>query len=174
MTNYLYVLSPLISLGVNIISQICCCRYCKRLSLLKSVFAGFAFGAFSLLLINICCLKGLCLSFPDNMASFLTNAITYSALGYGYFHFINLGETGRRIRIIIELLNHKKGLSGEEILDRYNAKDIIQKRINRLVESGQITEKNGRYYTHSPVLLTIARIIVGMKIVVLGKKSEFS
>ncbi len=174
MTNYLYVLSPLISLGVNVISQIFCCRRSKSEGLLKSVFAGFAFGAFSLLLISLYCLKRLSMPFPDNTASFLTNAITYSALGYGYFHFINLGETGRRIRIIMELLNHEKGLSAEEILERYNAGDIIRKRINRLVDSRQIMQKNGRYYINSRLMLSIARIIVCMKIIVLGRKSEVS
>ena len=41
------------------------------------------------------------------------------------------------------------------------------------VNSGQIICKNNRYYVGKPVILFIAKIIIMMKIIILGKKSEF-
>ena len=173
MIGYLHIFSPVISLGVNVMCQVCCCRYIRGFSLLKSIFVGFALGILSLLFLEFYCFKQLSLSLSGNVCSILVSAVTYSALGYGYFHFVNLGETARRIRILRELYDSKEGLSMGEILERYNAKDIIEKRIYRLINSGQIIYKNGRYYIGSPVMLVIARIVVRMKLTVLGKKSEF-
>jgi len=61
----------------------------------------------------------------------------------------------------------------KEILSRYNAKSVVEMRIRRLINSGQITYNNGRYYIGSPVLLLMAKIIITMKLIILGKKSEF-
>ena len=95
------------------------------------------------------------------------------SLEYCYFNFINLGETARRIRILRELYDSKKGLSMAEILERYNAKNIVEKRLSRLINHGQIIDKNDKYYIGNPIMLLIARIIVTMKLILLGKKSEF-
>ena len=45
--------------------------------------------------------------------------MTYGVLSFGYFHFINLGETARRIRIIREIDAAGRPLTREVILDRY-------------------------------------------------------
>ena len=94
-------------------------------------------------------------------------------MGYCYFNYINLGETARRIRILREIYDSKEGLSMEEILKRYNAKEIIERRIKRLLKNRQIIYKDGKYYIGKPIMLVIAKIIVIMKVILLGKKSEF-
>lgn len=156
----MHIFSSIIGLAANVISQVCISRYIPRFGLLKSILVGFIFGMCILLF----------LSLSGNISSLLVNGITYSALGYGYFHFINLGETARRIRILRELYDSKEGLSMAEILERYNAKEIIEKRINRLINSGQIIYRNGRYYIGKPTMLLIARIIATMKLIVLGRE----
>jgi len=99
--------------------------------------------------------------------------ITYCTLSYCYFHFVNLGETARRIRIIRELYDSKNGLTMEEILERYDAGDIIEKRIGRLLNNGQIIYKEGKYFAGNSTMLLMNRAMVLMKLVVLGKRSEF-
>jgi predicted transcriptional regulator len=94
-------------------------------------------------------------------------------LGFCYLNVISLGETARRIRIIRELYNSRDGLSLEEILQRYNSQEILERRINRLMDSGQITHQNGRYYIGKQFVLIVAKLLVIMKQIVLGKKSEF-
>jgi hypothetical protein len=98
---------------------------------------------------------------------------SYSALGYCYFHFVNLGETARRIRLLRELSESKNGLSVNEILERYNAKEIIENRLNRLLKSGQVVYKNNRYYIGKPVMLFMSKMILFAKRFILGKSSEF-
>ena len=164
-TSYLHLFSPIISLGINVSSQVLISRYVDRIGLLKSIFVGFAMGAITLLIIELCSL--------DYISSFVVNLLIYSALGYCYFHFVNLGETARRIRLLRELAGLENGLSEEEILQRYNAEEIVTKRLGRLIKNGQIICKNNCYYIGKPLMLFISKLIVSMKILILSKRSEF-
>jgi hypothetical protein len=138
-----------------------------------SVFLGFFAGFVSVFIIESYILFARNISFIDFFMFLIVNSIIYASLGYCYFHFINLGETARRIRILREIYDSKDGLSMEETLQRYNAKEIVEKRISRLVNNGQILYKNGRYHIGSPLMLLITRIIVAMKLLLLGRRSEF-
>jgi hypothetical protein len=115
-------------------------------------------------------------TFLDNLDiffSFLSNLIVYSCLGFCYFNFITLGETARRIRLLRELTESPKGLTLGEIDQRYNAKIIIQNRINRLLNNKQVILKNDRYFIGNPTVLMISKIFILLKIIFLAKKSEF-
>lgn len=171
--NSLQVLSPIIGLFINVSFQVVSFRYISNLALLKSVFLGFTVGLLCIFMLEFYALFTLSISSKDFLYILIVNFITYSSLGYCYFHFINLGETARRIRILRELYDSKDGLSTKEILERYNAKDIVEIRIKRLVNNGQIIYKKDRYYVGMPIMLLMAKIIVTMKQIVLGKRSEF-
>ena len=101
------------------------------------------------------------------------NLIIYCSLGYCYFHFINLGITARRIRILRELYTSPGGLTLSELLQRYNAGNMITARLERLLNSGQIVLRDNRYHIGRPVMLFMSRSIVAMKLLILGKRSEF-
>jgi len=102
------------------------------------------------------------------------STVTYVALGYCYFHFINLGETARRVRIAIELLESEIGLSMDELIKRYSASDIINYRLQRMISNNQIVYRDDRYYIAKPIMLYLAKAIVIMKLIFLNKRSEFS
>lgn len=110
--------------------------------------------------------------FSDFLSIAVANTITFTSLAYSYFHFVNLGVTARRIRLLIELMDLNDGLTLDEILLRYNAKEMVKNRLDRLLRSGQVIEKDSRYFIGKPVMLLMSNIIVLMKILVLGKKSE--
>lgn len=171
--DYLHVLNPIISLAINVIIQIFSFRYFSNLGLLKSEYLGFATGFLSIFIFEFYISFLSSVSGKDSIALLISNSIIYSALGYCYFHFINLGETARRIRILREIYDSKDGLSMNEILERYNAKEIVEKRINRLLNNGQIIYKDGRYYIGNSIVVLIAKIIIAVKFLLLGEKSEF-
>ena len=79
---------------------------------------GFICGILSVFAVEIAFARTASRNGLDALGQILLNAVIYAALGYCYFHFINLGETARRIRIIRELYDAKTGLSPEEILNR--------------------------------------------------------
>ena len=165
----LWAFSPVFALFINVASQIIYYRFTDNKSLLKSVLIGFISGAAALLLMEYRSMVGH-YSYPSYV---IVSVSAYAALGYCYFHFINLGETARRIRLLMELYGYGEGLAEDELLRRYNAGNIIEKRIGRLVKSGQIVHKNGRYSIGNPVMLHISRIITFFKLLIMGKRSEF-
>jgi len=167
MLDYLSVFSPIIALVINIISQVCIFRYVQRIGLLRSLFTAFGLGAGCLLFIELWSSSETILSRPSNI---FIDIIIYSALSYCYFHFINLGETARRIRILRELYDSKEGLSMEGVIERYNAQMIIDVRLERLLKTNQIILRNGKYYIGNPIMLIIAKVITKLKIMILRKK----
>ena len=99
--------------------------------------------------------------------------MTYAALGYCYFHFINLGETARRVRLMRELAEAgPAGLGKEELLSRYNARTMVEARFRRLLDNSQVVERNGRYYVGKPAVLWMARLVLLLKKLLLGRAGE--
>ena len=102
--------------------------------------------------------------------------LTYLSLVYWYvFGFFNLGESARRIRLLVELrAAGERGLTRAEILAAYNARMIVDARLGRLLAGGQVVERDGRYFTGKPLMLWGAKALVLLKLVFLGAPSEFA
>ena len=96
------------------------------------------------------------------------NLLTYGALGYGYFQFVNTNITSLRIRILKELLLSPNGLAAREVSGLYGAGEVVGRRIERLTAGGQLVEKGGRFYLGNRSLLVVARIIDALRYLVLG------
>lgn len=167
-------LSPLAGLALNSLSLILVRRFVPTLGLLRAEYLCFGFGAVAVLVVN------LFVTFHDPQSELqnsighgLLTFLSYSALGYCHFHFVNLGETARRIRLLRELYQAGDLLSHAELLSRYNAREIVEKRISRLIRSGQIVFRNGRYFIGNRTVVRIAQIMVRFKVILLGKASEY-
>ena len=171
--GWIHIISPVIGLFFNAAVQVLGCRCLKDLGVLRSVFFGFICGILCVFAVETVFFRTASRYASDALGQILLNAVIYAGLGYCYFHFINLGETARRIRIIRELYDAKTGLSPEEILNRYDSKAVIERRIGRLLHNGQILHRNGRYFIGNSTMVRISRIIQLMKYLLLGKKSEF-
>jgi hypothetical protein len=157
-------LAPAAALGANVLCQVLICRLRGGRGLLRSIFAGCALGAAALAAIDLLA--------RGSAGRAVLGGLTYLALSYGYFHFVNLGETARRIRLLGELRDAPGGLTYEELQVRYGARAMTRVRIERLLASGQIVERGGRYTIGRPVVLTMARLVRLAKLVVLGRASE--
>lgn len=114
-------------------------------------------------------------SAADRWGATATWVLAYVCLAYCYvFGFFNLGESARRIRLLIELhAAGDRGLTLEEILTAYNARLIVEARLARLLSGGQIALRGGRYVLRSSFVLSLARVLVVVKLMVLGVPSEF-
>jgi hypothetical protein len=169
-----HIFSPVLGLMVNVISQIIMTRYVKKFGLLTSVILGFLVGLAIVFTIEIAHTLTSNSPISEVIGALALNTITYGALGYCYFHFVNLGETARRVRIVRELLDSKDGLSMSEIFEHYDASEIIRVRLQRLLKNKQITLRNDRYFITKSMLLYITKIIIMMKIALLRKTSEIN
>ena len=171
---YAHIFSPVFGLIINVAIQLLGCRYIERLGVLKSIFTGFLCGIGIVFVTDITYCFSAKPPLMECFAQLSLSTVTYIALGYCYFHFINLGETARRVRIAIELWESEIGLSMDEILKRYNALMIINVRLQRMISNKQIVHRDGRYYISKPIMLYLAKAIVIMKLILLNKRSEFS
>lgn len=170
--DYLQLVIPVMGLGVNVLTQVLVFRNFVKIGLLKSEYIGFLAGVLAAFLVELYVLHLQAMPVIHSAAIFVSNLVIYSSLGYVYFHFVALGETARRIRILRELYDARDGLSLEQILQRYNAKEIFENRINRLIQNGQIILRKDSYYIGNPSMLLITRIIIIFKSVILGRSGE--
>lgn len=148
---------------VNFLVQVLVFRFPPRLSLMFSVLAGFAAGFISLVALQF-------LVFQSDGADALLAILFYVSLGYNYFQLISIGENSIRIRLLHELDNCKEGLTEAEILAQYDAKSVVEARLKRLTESGQMIQKDGRYFQGKAKLLYLAKVFLFLKWLILGRK----
>lgn len=70
--------------------------------------------------------------------------LVYGTLAYCYFHFFNMSETARRIKIITEI--HRGGsISEQDLMAKYRTTDVITTRLDRLVALNQLNYEDGYY-----------------------------
>jgi hypothetical protein len=100
-----------------------------------------------------------------SVGRWLAELCIYLCFGYCFFHFNNMGETARRVRLAIELHRAPQGLTRAELLVRYGAREIIDRRLARLLESGQIRERQSHYVLGNRSVLVMARIVALFKLV---------
>ncbi len=164
MISELWGLAVLVAVGLaNVAVQIGLYRVLRgRGRLLTSQVAG-AVAGLALLLI-----PGL----PGPLGLWAANLLIYGAFCYVYFHWNNKGETARRIRLVWELDAAPDGLTEAELLARYPAREILERRLVRLIDGGQIVEREGQLALSGRLILLSARLVALAKRIVLGRRSE--
>ena len=110
----------------------------------------------------------------DAWGALVAALAAYVLLAYCYvIGFFNIGESARRIRLLIELESAgTRGLTLDEVLCAYSARMIVDARLERLLSGGQIAEEHGRYFLRSRVMLLAAKTLVLVKIVLLRRPAE--
>ncbi len=137
------------------------------------ILAGVAGGLLVMAALSVWALAGMGVAMADWLAFLAFNGVTYLALAYGYYNFVQLNITSLRIRILQELLAAEHSLRVDELLEQYGARELVEKRIARLTAGNLIVLKDGRFYGRSSPLLLVARGIHFMKLVVLGKRPRY-
>jgi len=161
-SGLLQLFIPIFGLGINIAAQLLSHKRIIGLGLLKSEYLGFTLGFLLITLSE--------LYLDTSLSLLIANLIIYTSLGFCYFTFVNLGETSRRVRILRELAGCLDGLTAEGILQRYNAREVTQRRIGRLINNGQVRFRDGKYYIGNSTVLLMAKVIERIKLIVLGER----
>lgn len=87
---------------------------------------------------------GLVLEFTNNFLFVSSGTFSLMCFAYIFFHFDNMGETARRIRLLWELYEHPTGLSTDGLLERYPSEEAYKRRIDRLLQAGQCSHSKER------------------------------
>ena len=168
------VFDSIIGVGIYLIAQILGVRHVNRLTYYKSVIFGFLCGFISILIFELLFIFNASEISIDLLAVSMVNLITYSLFGLCYFAFINGSASALRIRLLREIYDSNNGLTIDEILMRYNSKEIVDRRIQKLERKKQITCKNERYYVIKSVTLGIVLTKEFLSLLVLGKKPRIN
>lgn len=166
------VIAPVAALAVNVLGQIVVFRLQKGRHFLRSIAMGFALGGAVLMIAQCIYLLGSD-SFESWSKAFLVNLPCYAALSYCFFNFANLGQSSIRVRIYARIAARADGVSVSEIAHDYNEAMLMEMRLQRLVESGDLVLRDGRYFLGRERFVPIAKVIFGIKRLILGKVSEF-
>lgn len=84
--------------------------------------------------------------------------LLYGAAAYVYFHFFNMSETSRRIRILVSGsgINETEGLGTSQ---SYYIDRMLENRLDRLVSLGELTSSGGKYRIGRGLLLLPAKVV---------------
>jgi hypothetical protein len=100
----------------------------------------------------------------DCLVAALASAFLYALFFIQYIAWVfGMGEAAVRIRLLVEVgLSGKRGVSLAEIYTVYNAKNIMQTRMSRLVSANHLSMEGETYRMKSGILilqLNITRIL---------------
>ena len=170
------VVAPGLGLAVCFVAHVVVSRRAPALPHQQGLLAAVAAGAAVVLgLLAPALLDDLTrVSRLDAWGAVAAAMAAYVLLAYCYvIGFFNIGESARRIRLLIELESAgARGLTRDEILTAYNAQMIVDARLQRLLSGGQIAERNGRYVLVSRVMLGAAKALVLLKVLLLRRRTE--
>jgi hypothetical protein len=166
------VIAPVAALAINVLGQIIVFRLQGGRHFLRSIALGFLLGGAALMIAQ-------CVWPPDPnpieawSKALLVNLPCYAALSYCFFNFANLGQSSIRVRIYAKVAARSDGVSVLEIAREYNEAMLMEMRLQRLVESGDLVLRDGRYFLGRQRFVPIAKVIFLIKRLILGKVSEF-
>jgi len=171
MTGHLYplfVLAPVCGLLVDSVLHVIVSRMLRGRQI-PSLAVAFLLGGLVSCLLTVQALKCSMFNSVEYWSCQMGNCLFYAALGFCYFNFVNLHIASLRIRILLELLSAgSEGLDVKAVLSKYNARDIINRRLERLCIGRQLLERNQRYYVGNRLFLLIARCNVLAKQLIQG------
>lgn len=87
---------------------------------------------------------GFVIEFTNNFLFICSGTFSLICFAYIFFHFDNMGETARRIRLLWELYEHPTGLSTDQLLECYAPEEAFQRRVDRLLQAGQCSYSKER------------------------------
>ena len=172
----LVVLAPLVGLAICFVAHVVVSRRAPALAHHHGLLVSVAAGAVVVLAVLAPVVREdlARVSTLDAVGALAAALAAYTLLAYCYvIGFFNIGESARRIRLLIELESAgPRGMSQPEVLTAYNARMIVDARVERLLAGGQIAEVHGRYFLASRVMLWAAKALVVVKMVLLRRRAE--
>jgi len=158
---WLITLLPILTLSINVISQLFVVHLTRRIGL--SITTGLITG----FIVNVIVF----FTVSTNFENTCIDLISYIGFSFSYWTFLNLNITALRIRVLRELLKENKtGLTTETILQRYSSKELINRRLDRLKQWGHIIKKDGQWILQSNKLLFLMFVMLLLRHIIFGKE----
>ena len=166
MSAFAHPLAVALAAAVNLAVTVALCR-ASRIGIYGAEAIGAALGLGALILVAPA------LAGWSDGADVAVDLATYACACYALFHLHNMGETARRVRLVRELAAAPEGLTETDLIARYGAREMMDRRLQRLSEAGQIRRQAGVVTIANPSVLWMARLVgVAKRVVVGGRRAR--
>lgn len=155
MASLALALSPFAALAINSLIYLFNRRYLKR-SIGVSIAVGFVLGLIAVVALIAWTMPQANI---DSLDAWVGTIMTYTAVSFGFWAFLNLNITSIRISILRYMLQNGATVNIADLLATYAGEKLLQRRLLRLTAGGQVVLVEGKWRISSPVLLSMARFI---------------
>lgn len=162
------VLAPVVGLAVYCATHLMLTRLLNGRSPYPALIGGFGPGLLATLVVSGIALSKMQSGIADVIGYGLLNLTTYGALGWGYFHFVNLCIASLRIRVLEEIVEAGGALPAATLQSLYNTEGVVGLRISRLTAGGHLVVRNERFYSGRARFLLAARLFDLLRSFILG------
>jgi len=169
--DWIVVAAPVLGAAVNLVFQIGLVRLRGEWLLGSSLMVAFVGGA----LVTLAGMAAVWLSelpsLLDGIGLTITALAVYASAGFILFALVNLGETSLRVQMIDRLLQNPDGLRPAELLALQSDDALIEVRISRMKEAGQVRVVGERLYPRLSTLFLAAAGISLLKRLLFGHQA---
>lgn len=154
--RWLLTAAPLLGLALNVAAQLGLCRLRLGVGQVRRQFVSFGCGLLATVLVLALLLPLARLDAWDRTGYLALHGLSYVFLGFIFFNAINLNISSLRIRMLKEYLTqHPRPLSDDLLRQKYNVRDMLTARLERLARGRQIDHRDGRYYVRRGAVVLI-------------------
>jgi hypothetical protein len=164
----LLVLAPVIGLAVYCALHLTAAQFWRGPSPYPPLVGAFLPGLIATAVVSGYALYVMQAPWLDVVGYGVLNLTSYGALGWGYFHFVNLCIASLRIRVLEEIAEVGGEMDGAALLTQYNTDGMIGLRISRLTAGGHLVVREERYYSGKSQFLWAARFFELLRRLILG------
>ena len=169
MNDFQVLVLPLLGFAAHLAAHIASYKVTRgKIGLYTSLLAGFVIGWLAVIAIV---LSHSGQDIQLLLYRILEGGLCFSFIWYCFFHFVNIGETSLRIRVLGELQESGRAMSFIELSSVYNPRMIVEARLARLRQSGEIGERAGQYSVAKPKLLLVAKVIRFLRLILHGEEA---
>ena len=109
----------------------------------------------------------------DRIAALAIAVLAYGSWWYAFINLVQSLESSLRVRLLGEIRAAGGSMSVGTLQSIYNDSFLLRLRLERLITSGAVIERDGRLFVNSRGLVVIACTFNFMKMILLGRLSEF-
>lgn len=163
-------LAPLAGVIVNMLAQIFIGRLPLSLGQVRRQFISFGCGLFVTVGWLGFTIPYAELTVSDLAARAALQLMTYGMIGFIFFNVINSNISSLRVRMLKEFLQAFPDPLPDQVLrQKYRTDAMLDARLERLLNGGQIAHRNGRYYFQPSAVAAIGRFFAFLQNFLLRK-----
>jgi hypothetical protein len=163
---WMLTLAPIAGLAADVAMQWLSVRL-PRGKLAASIIAGALFGLVVTLVLIALALARMPAGGADIADAYSVGVLTYLALAYGFWAFLNLNITSLRIRLLRAVGRAGGRIDMKTLRGDYAPGERLSRRLERLQNAGQIRRQGERWRLNSGLFLTLARCIEGLRFIII-------